>query len=349
MLHPTLSSHTYIGSTLSLAFQLPKGESCVFELILPPEYPFLAPTLRVQSGRAVVSPYDLRSLTLEDLLAAPWSPHQTFCDLLAACERFLNGGNIAVLPQTKPLRLSAFQTAMHHVETGDLRRHSVFLIFSIAFCIRFAIGLSEYSGSAGEPEYGDFEVHRHWMELAVNSPTSQWYEEQEGAGRAADHPPLCMYMHYAIGIVLKQLIPKAVKPKSSRGFESDALKLFMRLSAIALDLGLLCSGIVFFVRTFYKRLEQSHQYALMMLGMNVPCLLLIDHGHFQYNCVMLGLSLWSFIFLLRHQFFAATLLFVFSVNFKQMGLYYLPSIAVFVVSRIWNTPTLVMRPASYHV
>jgi len=60
-----------------------------------------------------------------------------------------------------------------------------------------------------------------------------------------------------------------------------------------------------------------------------PALILIDHGHFQYNCVSLGLAMGAAACLsYRHSSWifdcAAAVLFSLSLNFKQMSLYYAP-------------------------
>src|SRR5699024_9822615 len=55
-------------------------------------------------------------------------------------------------------------------------------------------------------------------------------------------------------------------------------------------------------------------------------LILIDHGHFQYNSVMLGFSLLAIDCLCHHRRLLASFFFVLSLGFKQMALYYSPAI-----------------------
>jgi alpha-1,3-glucosyltransferase len=67
-----------------------------------------------------------------------------------------------------------------------------------------------------------------------------------------------------------------------------------------------------------------------------PALILIDNGHFQYNSIMLGLTLWSInAFQSGHDLIGSTL-FVTSLGFKQMALYYSPGIFAYLFGKcLW--------------
>jgi alpha-1,3-glucosyltransferase len=68
-----------------------------------------------------------------------------------------------------------------------------------------------------------------------------------------------------------------------------------------------------------------------------PCFILIDHGHFQYNCVSLGLVLWSIILLKNQQIYLASIFYVCSICFKQMSLYYAPAFFFYLLGiSIWK-------------
>ena len=55
-----------------------------------------------------------------------------------------------------------------------------------------------------------------------------------------------------------------------------------------------------------------------------PATLLIDHGHFQYNGVCLGLALLAACAVLADRDVLGSVLFCLALNFKQMALYYAP-------------------------
>lgn len=64
-----------------------------------------------------------------------------------------------------------------------------------------------------------------------------------------------------------------------------------------------------------------------------PALLLIDFGHFQYNSVMLGLTLLAMnAFTAGHDRLGA-IFFVLSLGFKQMALYYAPAIGAYLLAK----------------
>jgi hypothetical protein len=67
-----------------------------------------------------------------------------------------------------------------------------------------------------------------------------------------------------------------------------------------------------------------------------PALILIDHGHFQYNCVCLGLVLWSVYHILKGRELLASFLFVCALCYKQMALYFAPAFFFMLAGRAWQ-------------
>lgn len=53
-----------------------------------------------------------------------------------------------------------------------------------------------------------------------------------------------------------------------------------------------------------------------------PSLILIDHGHFQYNSISLGLAIWAVIAALTRHNLSCCVLFSLALNYKQMELYH---------------------------
>lgn len=53
-----------------------------------------------------------------------------------------------------------------------------------------------------------------------------------------------------------------------------------------------------------------------------PDIVLIDHGHFQYNSLVLGLVIASIYFMLSGQTYLCCFLFTIAINCKQMATYY---------------------------
>ena len=64
------------------------------------------------------------------------------------------------------------------------------------------------------------------------------------------------------------------------------------------------------------------QAVLVFLLLFQPALILMDYGHFQYNCVSLGLALWGVVCVIsRHDLLGAAA-FTLALSYKQMELYH---------------------------
>lgn len=93
----------------------------------------------------------------------------------------------------------------------------------------------------------------------------------------------------------------------------------MRMSVLISDLLFFISALYYYV----KNLNASSKYKWVIFALcSHPGLTLIDYGHFQYNCVSLGLTLWSIIFLSKEKNILAAVAFSAALNFKQMELYH---------------------------
>ena len=115
--------------------------------------------------------------------------------------------------------------------------------------------------------------------------------------------------------------PAWVALDSSRGFESESLKGFMRLTVLISEFLLMVPPVHGIVSVMQKKSLQR-KWSLFLFILLQPCLNLIDHGHFQYNCVMLGFSAWAFYFILLKKWGLAAIAFSASLLFKQMALFY---------------------------
>lgn len=73
-----------------------------------------------------------------------------------------------------------------------------------------------------------------------------------------------------------------------------------------------------------------------------PATILIDHAHFQYNTVMLGLVLASMSSLLAGRMLWGSVFFVAALSFKQMALYYAPAVFAYLIG-VCILPQINMR------
>ncbi|KAK9447854.1 glycosyl transferase [Limtongia smithiae] len=216
--------------------------------------------------------------------------------------------------------LSVFLATFKAARTQWVARQVVIMV---AVLFRLGVGLGPYSGFGVPPMHGDFEAQRHWLEIASGLPLSQWYfYDLQYWG--LDYPPLTAYHSWVLGWVARKINPEWVALDTSRGIESATLKSYMRLTVILSELLIYTPAVSAFVRwsVRYAKLSPLHQSTAAAAILLQPALILIDHGHFQYNCVMLGLALFAFTDILNDNLFRGSIFFVLALGFKQMALYY---------------------------
>ncbi|RDA86994.1 hypothetical protein CP532_6695 [Ophiocordyceps camponoti-leonardi (nom. inval.)] len=199
---------------------------------------------------------------------------------------------------------------------------------------RWAAGLWGYSGFQQPPMYGDYEAQRHWMELTTHLPVSQWYfHDLQWWG--LDYPPLTAYHSWLLGKLGALINPAWFALFTSRGSEDPDLKIFMRASVIVSEYLIYIPAAVVFVRRF-GRLSGVGTWAssiALAAFLMQPATMLIDHVHFQYNTVMLGLVIASMNSMLAERYKSAAFFFVAALGFKQMALYYALTVFSFLLSK----------------
>lgn len=157
-----------------------------------------------------------------------------------------------------------------------------------------------------------------------------------------DYPPLSGYQSWLHGKLLKNyLLPEEERElalaltEASRGFESPASKRAMRAAVLASDalVWLPCALAALFVfssssSSTPKKKEGGEGEELLWPAAVVlfqPALLLIDHGHFQFNGIGLGLAAAAAAAAATDRRIWASILFTCSLNHKQMALYFAPA------------------------
>ncbi|EED18590.1 glucosyltransferase [Talaromyces stipitatus ATCC 10500] len=199
------------------------------------------------------------------------------------------------------------------------------LILMVVGLFRWAVSLWGYSGFNTPPLHGDFEAQRHWMELTIHLPLTKWYfYDLQYWG--LDYPPLTAYHSWLLGKIGSLIEPSFFALDTSRGIEDPLLKLYMRATVIVSEYLVYIPAVVLFARRYGRLLGVpmwSTSIALVAILMQ-PGNILVDHGHFQYNTVMLGLVVASVESILTGRLPLACGFFVAALCFKQMALYYAP-------------------------
>ncbi|KAI7876226.1 ALG6, ALG8 glycosyltransferase [Lichtheimia hyalospora FSU 10163] len=208
------------------------------------------------------------------------------------------------------------------------------LSFLIPLFVRWAVSLNPYSGYNTPPMYGDYEAQRHWMEITQYLDFSQWYKyELDWWG--LDYPPLTAYHSWLCGVIGTMINPDWFLLDSSRGYESPESKFFMRTTVIVSEALIYTTALWYFCRMVYP----TKKYSMHLLIMIQPALIIIDHGHFQYNSVMLGLSLWAINGFLSGHYILGSIAFCLSLAFKQMALYYAVAVFAFLLGKCIKAAT----------
>ena len=127
--------------------------------------------------------------------------------------------------------------------------------------------------------------------------------------------------------------------------------MYMRFTVLIMDLLVYISALWFLaprlINTKDKREAEKQWSRLLIMTLSQPAIVLIDHGHFQYNTVSLGLALWSFYFITLHTNpfqkntrepsfvgpIIGSILFSLALNFKQMELYHAPAVFAYLLGR----------------
>ncbi|KAF3938397.1 hypothetical protein ABW19_dt0200286 [Dactylella cylindrospora] len=230
---------------------------------------------------------------------------------------------------SKPFPLASF---LYPLRTSSKQRLVVPTVLITAFIFRWAVTYGPYSGESTPPMYGDFEAQRHWMEITIHLPIGQWYwYDLQWWG--LDSPPLTAYHSWICGKIGSLVDPTWFALDASRGYQSYNQRVFMRATVAVSDYLTYIPAVVIFTK-WYARTTGIDKYdraiALATL-LAAPGLIIIDYGHFQYNSVMLGLAIGAFANFMADRLLWGSLLFVMSLCFKQMGLYYAPAVFAYLL------------------
>ncbi|CAL7950277.1 unnamed protein product [Xylocopa violacea] len=237
---------------------------------------------------------------------------------------------------------------------------SVFISL-LALLWRWCITYHSYSGQGKPPMFGDYEAQRHWQEITLNIPIEKWYmntTENDLQYWGLDYPPLTAYHSFTLGYIANKINSSYVKLHESRGISTEDHKYFMRLSVLFVDILIYIPSIIYFIsiNQVSKNLEEEltifglrKRYIYLLIMLIYPGLILIDHGHFQYNSLSLGLFVSAVTAMLQGSFIVGSILFVAALNYKQMELYHALPIFFYILGKhlpvkrqLWSRFNLIM-------
>uniref|UniRef100_A0A0G4HEW9 dolichyl-P-Glc:Man9GlcNAc2-PP-dolichol alpha-1,3-glucosyltransferase n=1 Tax=Chromera velia CCMP2878 TaxID=1169474 RepID=A0A0G4HEW9_9ALVE len=315
-------------------------------------YPFSAPLVSCLSEDWDLFYQSPEQLT-KKILGEDWTPLITFSELFKRLLRLV-AREVKQIHQTEEAvaRVTASSRLLSSLEFAAKTKQkstALLLIALVAIVLRSAVGLGPYSGEKDPPSFGDYEAQRHWLELTVNLPVTEWYvhtERNDLSWWGIDYPPLTAYHSWVLGKISAWIEPPSMELKESRGYETASHRAFMRGTVIVSD------GIVFFTAALFWTLrvlprlrvpwvDASSSLLLLLLS---PPLVLVDHGHFQYNCVAVGLFLWAVALICDEKFLLGSAAFTLSLWYKQTMLYFAPPFFFFLLG-LSAHPTSTLWPS----
>ncbi|NXV78130.1 ALG6 glucosyltransferase, partial [Atlantisia rogersi] len=184
-----------------------------------------------------------------------------------------------------------------------------------------------FLGAGKPPMYGDYEAQRHWQEVTYNLPIRQWYFNTSDNNLqywGLDYPPLTAYHSFLCAYVAKLINPDWIALHTSRGYESQPHKLFMRTTVFVADLLVYIPAVIlycFSLKETSTKKKASIWVSSALCILLYPGLILIDHGHFQYP-LSLGFALWGVLCLSYDWDILGSVAFCLALNYKQMELYH---------------------------
>ena len=146
----------------------------------------------------------------------------------------------------------------------------------------------------------DFDVHRNWLAITHNLPLSEWYfDDVNGTTiHTLDYPPNFAFFEW---ILSNNPLTQKLLPDNDRCLDllpdsdndpSAACVVFQRSTVILSDIFLWIGTYIACRAMHHKKPLHYSSLSFLLIVLN-PGLLWLDHIHFQYNGLVLGILLGS--------------------------------------------------------
>lgn len=226
---------------------------------------------------------------------------------------------------------SAHQVECYETGDFDSGKWVKFGAFALAMVVRAAVGMHSYSGESTPPMFGDYEAQRHWMEVALHVPARDWYRNTPDNNLThwgLDYPPLSGYASWIFGQFVQSFAPDTVALRDSHGHECERSRAAMRGTVLLADSFVLLPAL--------SMLSPTPAVTVALL----PALLLMDHAHFQYNGVSLGLCVLAFALYKRRRDAMAAAAYTTAVYFKHLCLYFALALFTYHLDRLCRASSI---------
>ena len=188
-------------------------------------------------------------------------------------------------------------------------------IWLAAACLKVLLFPSYYST--------DYDVHRNWLAVTHSRDASRWYADRPLQNQwTLDYPPLFAFFEATLSKIAARVDMKIVE-ESEQDYDSIACIRFQRATVVLTELASL--GVAVRAAT-----AGDARSALAFAGSGA--LLLVDHVHFQYNGLLLGLLVYALFMLRRGDHVKAGALFALLCCAKHLFLTLAPVLAAVFVA-----------------
>ncbi|OII74651.1 uncharacterized protein cubi_00204 [Cryptosporidium ubiquitum] len=166
------------------------------------------------------------------------------------------------------------------------------------------------------------------MAITFNKPIKEWYYEETSIW-TLDYPIFFAYFECALGFLANKFDPKILVLSKEPYFTKKTL-IFQRLSVIITELISLVPPIILICKTKSKS-ETSSLYLSLFCTIFNASLVMVDHIHFQYNGLLMGILLLS-IYLTNNYPILSALVFTFLVFTKHFFIVLAPLWFIFLLN-----------------
>ncbi|GMH33524.1 hypothetical protein BSKO_01358 [Bryopsis sp. KO-2023] len=170
----------------------------------------------------------------------------------------------------------------------------------------------------------DFEVHRNWLAITGSLPLDQWYISEKSEW-TLDYPPLFAWLEFLLAKIAAFVDPKMLEV-SKEPYETTETIYFQRFSVIILD-----GALILAAHKASRQLKKGNEILLFALVVGNVGLILVDHVHFQYNGVLIGLLMWSVLLVEDGRYILGGVLFAVLINMKHLFVYAAPLYFVYLL------------------
>lgn len=190
----------------------------------------------------------------------------------------------------------------------------------------------------------DFEVHRNWLAITHSKHYKEWYTD--GASKSEwtlDYPPLFAWFEWALSQV-GVLVDSKMVDVDALEYASQETIVFQRCTVMFTELVLLLGTWFAMSGTSQEGQGSPETMARRCLAVFLilahPGLYIVDHIHFQYNGMLLGILLISMSFGMYGNDILATLAFTVLLCMKHIFLYVAPAFGAYYLGILWNVKSV---------